>query len=53
MHHRDVYETYVILKDSEQLAQKKIAKVKYNSFSLFAQGSLGKQKWHPPNFSLL
>lgn len=30
MHHMGVYETYVVLKDSDLLAQKMIAKVKYN-----------------------
>lgn len=39
-----VYETYVVLKDSEQLAQKKTAEGKYNSLTLFPQGSPGKQK---------
>lgn len=37
MHHMGVYETHVVLKDSEQLAQKKIAKVKCNSFTSFPQ----------------
>lgn len=50
MHHMGVYEMYVVLKDSEQLAQKIIAKVKYDSL-IFIRA--GKQKWRPQNFSLL
>ena len=34
-----VYDTYVVLKDSEQPAQKETAKVKDNSLTLFPQGS--------------
>lgn len=50
MHHMGVYEMYVVLKDSEQLAQKIIAKVKYDSLTFIPAG---KQKWRPQNFSLL
>lgn len=47
MHHKGANETHVILKDSEQLAQKKIAK--YNSFTIPA-GKSREAKVTPSKF---